>query len=331
MRQIETHSLGTTGIRMSELGLGCASMAGSFTAVPDEDIASTVRRAIVAGITYFDMAPQYGLGRAEHLVGDALRTQRAGKIVGTKVGRLLKPYHGPDANRQEWIAPFPFEEVYDYSYDGIMRSIEDSLQRLGLSEIDIAYVHDLGAMTHGAQHVQHWNVFKDSGYRALSALRASGTVKAIGLGVNEWEILADAMEIGEWDVFLLAGRYTLLEQKALPFLDTCAERGVSIVCGGPFNGGALMGTGKWNYEDAPATVLDHVRSLETFCRERSVPIGAAALQFPLAHKAVIAVLPGPKSVAELEGILAWWNTEIPAQFWADLSASGLIARDCPFP
>lgn len=327
--------VGKTGLEITTLGLGCATMAGMGTAVPDAQARATVARAIAAGITYYDAAPQYGFGRAEHLMGDALRDHRAGKIISTKVGRLLKPMPGPDKRvpAHSWVNPFPFDQVYDYSYEGIMRSFEDSLQRLGLAEVDIVYVHDIGAMTHGAdKNAGYWRQLVEGGYRALRELRDSGTVKAIGLGVNEWQVLMEALELGEWDVFLLAGRYTLLEQTSLePFLTACLKAGASVVCGGAFNGGALMGTGMWNYAKAPPAVIDKVHALEAVCAEFKVPIGAAALQFPLAHPAICNVLPGPKSPTELEGILEWWQFEVPAAFWSALVERKLVAAGTPLP
>lgn len=332
MGQFNTRRVGRTSLEISELGIGSASVAGNFFDVPDDEARHTITAALDAGITYIDTAPQYGLGRGEHLVGDAMRERHTGNVLATKVGGLLKPFTGirPPTN---WVRPFPFEIIYDYSYDGIMRSYEDSLQRLGLATIDMLYVHDIGVMTHGVErNAFHWKQFTEGGVRAVQELKSSGAVKAIGLGVNEWEVLLDVLAIADWDVFLLAGRYTLLEQTSLdPFLTTCLERGVAIVAGAPFNGGALMGSGTWNYAAAPAEVADRVRRLEQFCAARNVPIGAAALQFPLAHPAVCNVLVGPKSRAELQGILEWWNTAIPADFWQDLAAEGLVHPSAPLP
>ena len=333
MGSFKTRRVGQTGLEVTELGVGSATAAGIFNPVPDEQARSTIRAALDAGITYVDTAPQYGFGRAEHLVGDALRDRRKGVVLSTKVGRLLTPYTGTETFRSNWANPFPFDQVYDYSYDAIMRSFEDSRQRLGLAEIDILLVHDIGVMTHGAErNAVLWKQLADGGYRALLELKSSGLIKAIGFGVNEWEVLMDAFELGDWDVFLLAGRYTLLEQTSLdPFLTTCVKRGASIICGGPFNGGALMGTGKWNYGDAPPEIIKRVNDLEAFCKEFDVPLGAAALQFPLAHPAVCSVLPGPKSPEELNGILEWWNTPIAAEFWDALGERQLVAPGTPLP
>lgn len=332
--RFEKRRVGRTNLELTTLGLGGATLGGIFNPVPDEQARATVTRTLEAGIRYFDTAPQYGYGRSEHMVGDGLRAHRQDVVISTKVGRLLRPIRS-ESERQyphNWANPFPFEQVYDYTYDGIMRSLEDSLNRLGLSSVDILYVHDIGAMTHGEKNAEYWGQLSGSGYRALQELKAAGTISAIGLGVNEWEVLMDAFALGDWDVFLLAGRYTLLEQTSLePFLTTCIERGASVVCGGPFNGGALMGTGTWNYAKAPQEIIDKVRALEAVCNEFGVPIGAAALQFPLAHPAICNVLPGPKSPEELEGILAWWRTPIPGELWTALTERGLIAPGAPLP
>ncbi len=333
MPTFKTRRVGQTALEVSELGLGTATMAGIFSPVPDDQARATVGKALDAGITFYDTAPQYGFGRAEHLLGDGLRDRRAGTVLSSKVGRLLAPYAGTETFRNNWANPFPFEQVYDYSYDGVMRSFEDSRQRLGLASIEILLVHDIGVMTHGKeQNAIYWKQLADGGYRALTELKAAGLVKAIGLGVNEWEVIMDAFGIGDWDVFLLAGRYTLLEQTSLdPFLTTCLKRGASIICGGPFNGGALMGTGKWNYSAAPEHIIKRVGELEALCKEFNVPLGAAALQFPLAHPAVCNILPGPKSPAELEGILGWWNTPVPDALWAALAERKLVAPGTPLP
>jgi len=329
-----TRRIGRTGLDVTTLGLGGATLAGMMVEVPEEQARQTVGRALEAGITYYDTAPQYGFGRSEHVMGDALRWRRAGTVLSTKVGRVLKPVQSDTERVYEhsWAKPFPFDMVYDYSYWGIMRSFEHSLQRLGLSSVDILYVHDIGRMTHGERNAEYWSQLVNGGYRALTELKQAGTISAIGLGVNEWEVLMEAFELGDWDVFLLAGRYTLLEQTSLaPFLETCVKRQASVVVGGPFNGGALMGTGTWNYAKAPQAVIDRVKLLEDFCKEFDVPIGAAALQFPLSHPAVATVLPGPKSPAELEGILGWWQVKVPDAFWNALADRKLVAPGTPLP
>jgi len=223
--------------------------------------------------------------------------------------------------------------VYDYSYDGVMRSFEDSLQRLGLARVDILYVHDIGAKQHGAKaHSEIMRTFRESGYRALEELRRSGVVRAIGIGVNEREVLLEALEWGDWDAFLLAGRYTLLEQAPLDdLLPKCLSAGVSIVVGGPLNSGILAGRDTWNYKAAPPEVVARVDAIRAVCARHQVPLAAAALQFPLAHPAVAAIIPGPRSVAEFEANLRLLRYPIPTALWADLRDAKLLHPDAPTP
>jgi D-threo-aldose 1-dehydrogenase len=227
----------------------------------------------------------------------------------------------------------PFEVIYDYSYDGIMRSVEDSYQRLGLARIDILYVHDIGVYQHGAEaHAAHMRTLKDSGYRALDELKRGGVVSAIGIGVNESAVLLEALAFADWDVFLLAGRYTLLEQAPLDdLLPLCAARGTSIVVGGPLNSGILAGRDTWNYAAAPADVVSRVTAIRAICDRHNVPLAAAALQFPLAHPQVAAIIPGPRSEAEFTANLALMNHKIPAALWVDLRTAGLLHAAAPTP
>ena len=316
------------------LSVGTATIGGMADTVPEPQAQAMLERALELGIDYLDTAPFYGLGRSEHAVGRAMRGAHSRPpVLSTKVGRLLKPYYGPNGPREGWADPMPFEPIYDYSYKGVMRSFSDSQQRLGVAYVDVVYVHDIGTMVHEAEAAaKYWKQLAGGGFRALQELKDSGRVGAIGLGVNEWQVLVDAMEIGPWDVFLLAGRYTLLEQTSLePCLSSCLERGVAVVCGGPFNGGALVGSGTWNYEAAPKGVVERVQAIEEICRLYDVPIGAAALQFPLAHPAIVTVLAGPKSASELDGLVQWMDYEIPPDLWASLRHAGLIDEAAPIP
>jgi D-threo-aldose 1-dehydrogenase len=213
-----------------------------------------------------------------------------------------------------------------------MRSVEDSLQRLGLARIDMLYVHDIGRYQHGDAHPGHMRSLRDSGYRALQELKASGTVKAIGIGVNEREVLLEAMEWGEWDAFLLAGRYTLLEQAPLDDLfPKCVAAGTSIVVGGPLNSGILAGRDTWNYRTAPPEIVARVDKIRAVCDRHGVPLPAAALQFPLAHPAVAAIIPGPRDAAEFRANLDVLRHPIPAALWQELRAAGLLHPDAPVP
>jgi D-threo-aldose 1-dehydrogenase len=333
-RKFEKRRVGQTALEVTTLGFGAATIAGSYTPVSAEQARTTVAHALDSGIGYVDTAPHYGFGRSEHFVGDVLRERKGEAVLSTKVGRVMKPVRGPYEHGTEFVDPFPFQRIFDYSYDGIIRSFEDSLQRLGMNSVDIVYVHDLGAGTHSAEgNKPYWAQFTTGGgYRALQELRASGAVKAIGLGVNEWQVLMDAFELGDWDVFLLAGRYTLLEQTSLePFLSTCVKRGTSVVVGGPFNSGILAGGSTFNYAKAPDEIVAKVKSLAAVCDEFGVPLAAAALQFPLTHPAVCNVVAGPRSPLEIDGILDWWDVKIPGELWTTLAAKGLLAPGTPIP
>ena len=333
MEGFETRQVGRTRLRLTVLGLGTGTLGGHRIPATRDDGEAVVRAAWSAGVRYFDTAPFYGFGKACRIVGDALRElPREDWVLSTKAGRLLRPQtsSGPTGALRH---PMPFEDVFDYSYDGIMRSFEDSLQRLGLARIDILYVHDIGARQHGKDaHPGIMRMFRDGGYRALEQLRSSHQLAAIGIGVNEWEVLLEAIDWGDWDVFLLAGRYTLLEQTPLDdLLPQCLRSGVSVVIGAPFNTGVLAGGDTWNYRPAPPEIVDRVKRIRAICDSYQVPLVAAALQFPLAHPAIAAILPGPRNVDELEANAKLLRYPIPPALWADLRNAELIHPDAPTP
>ena len=317
--------IGRTPLEVTVLGLGCATLGGTRIPVTRQEAEAIVRAAWEGGVRYVDAAPYYGFGQAERAVGDALRDEpRDEWVLSTKVGRLLRPFPQvpPEPGRRH---PLPFGVAYDYSYDGIMRSFEDSLQRLGLARIDMLYVHDIGRYQHGDAHPGLMRALRDSGYRALQSLKGSGAVRAIGIGVNEREVLLEALEWGEWDAFLLAGRYTLLEQGPLDdLLPKCLERGTSIVVGGPLNSGILAGRDTWNYRMAPPEIVERVNAIDAVCDSHGVPLAAAALQFPLAHPAVAAIIPGPRDAAEFRTNLGLFRQPIPAALWDDLRQAKLL-------
>jgi D-threo-aldose 1-dehydrogenase len=332
MSVFEKRRIGRTSIEVTALGLGCATLGGTRVGVSREEAEAIIRAAWAAGVRYIDTAPYYGFGQAERCVGDAMRpVPRDEWVLSTKVGRLLRPRPTPaesDGNRH----PMSFEPVFDYSYDAVMRSFEDSLQRLGLARIDILYVHDIGAMQHGDAHPQLMRTLREGGYRALEGLRDGGAVGAIGIGVNERKVLLEAMEWGAWDAFLLAGRYTLLEQAPLDdLLPKCLAAGTSIVVGGPLNSGILAGRDTWNYRTAPPEIVARVDAIRAVCDGNRVPLVAAALQFPLAHPAVAAIIPGPRSVEEFNTNLELLRHPIQARLWADLRNAGLLHPDAPTP
>ena len=333
MTDIERRPLGRTALKVTALGLGCATLGGSRVPVRPNGAEAILRAAWAAGVRYVDTAPFYGFGQAERCVGDALReVPRDEWVLSTKVGRLLRPQVDVAATQHRQNR-MPFDAVFDYSYDAIMRSFEDSLQRLGLARIDILFVHDIGAMQHGRDaHPAIMRTLRDDGYRALEELRRGGLVRAIGIGVNEKEVLLEAMEWGAWDVFLLAGRYTLLEQAALDdLLPKCLSSGISIVVGGPLNSGILAGRDSWNYKAALPEIVARVDRIRAVCDSHQVPLTAAALQFPLAHPAVAAIIPGPRSVDEFSLNLKLLRYPIPSALWSDLQDAKLIHPLAPTP
>jgi D-threo-aldose 1-dehydrogenase len=314
-------------------GLGTGTLGGHRIPVSRAVADAVVGAAWSAGVRYFDTAPFYGFGQACRIVGDALReVPRHGWVLATKVGRLLRP-RIDSATAPAPSHPMPFDVVFDYCYDGVMRSFEDSLQRLGLAQIDILYAHDVGQRQHGKnRHSGIMRSFREGGYRALEELRSSGRVRAIGIGVNEREVLLEAMEWGMWDAFLLAGRETLLEQGPLDdLLPRCVRAGISVVIGAPFNTGILAGRGSYNYKPPSPEIVDRVKAIKAVCSSYRVPLIAAALQFPLAHPAVAAILPGPRNVEEFEANLSLLRYPIPPGLWADLRAADLLHPDAPTP
>jgi D-threo-aldose 1-dehydrogenase len=331
MAPFEKRRIGGTSLEVTVLGLGCATLGSSRIPVTRQEAEAIVLAAWAAGVRYIDTAPYYGFGQAERCVGDAMRwVPRDEWVLSTKVGRLLRPCQTTDETQRH---PLPFEAVYDYSYDGIMRSFEDSLQRLGLARIDILYVHDIGEMQHGSEaHPRLMRALRESGYRALAELRSAGVARAIGIGVNEREVLLEALEWGDWDAFLLAGRYTLLEQAPLDdLLPKCLTAGTSIVVGGPLNSGILAGRDTWNYKTAPPEIVNRVDAIKAVCDTHRVPLAAAALQFPLAHPAVAAIIPGPRNVEEFHANLKLLQHPIPAQLWTDLRDAGVLHPKAPTP
>ena len=338
MTTFEKRRIGRTDLAVDVLGLGCGSLGNLFRAVTDDEATAMLDVALARGIRHFDTAPHYGQGLSERRLGDALRPLEGREYaLSTKVGRLLAPA-GYARRRHGFVSPMPFDIVYDYGYDGVMRSYEDSLQRLGLDRIDILYMHDIGTVVHGDDNDRLFPIAMDGGYRALDELRRDGRVAAIGLGVNEYEVCEAALEHGDWDCFLLAGRYTLLEQEALDtFLPLCLERGCTVIIGGPYNSGILAtgvrdgGAGHYNYAEAPAAVVKKVAAIEATCEEFGVPMPAAALQFPLAHPAVASVIPGIGRAQRIDETLRLFATPIPAEFWAALVDRGLVRADAPVP
>ncbi|KMO17373.1 aldo/keto reductase [Methylobacterium indicum] len=340
MKVSDKRPLKRAGLELTALGLGTAPLGGLYAPVALADARATIEAAFAAGIRHFDTAPMYGLGRAEHLVGERLREEEPGGfVVSTKVGRLmsfdrpgrpLPPEAARNAFDSGWHNGLSFREVFDYSYDAILRSYDDSRQRTGLSKLDLLFVHDIGRVTHGDAHAHHWSALtRGGGFRALAELRSAGLIAGFGLGVNENEAILEAMEEADLDVCLLAGRYTLLDGSAADaLLPKARARDVALVMGGVFNSGILASTSgrkKYNYVDAPPGILAKAEALEAECRAFGVPLQAAAIQFPFRHPATANVVIGAKTASQLQQNVAWFEQPIPDALWRSLDDKGLIA------
>jgi D-threo-aldose 1-dehydrogenase len=327
-------------LAFTTIGFGTAPLGNLYRPLTEQDARAALDAAWDIGCRFFDTAPLYGLGLAETRLNGFLREHRAEQVLlSTKVGRLLDRCAPSERTGVGRFFDTPSRRVrYDYSYDGVMRSLEFSLERLGVDAVDILFCHDVDVFTHGSQEAADRRIaeFMAGGYRALDRLRAERTVKAIGAGVNEWQICETLAKAGDFDLFLLAGRYTLLEQESLQsFLPLCEKRGIGIVLGGPFNSG-ILATGPrpgafYNYDPAPPQILERVARIEAACKAHGVPLAAAALQFPLAHPAVVSVIPGGQSARELHQNVAALCHPIPAALWDDLKRAGLMREDAPVP
>ncbi|HEY8577786.1 MAG TPA: aldo/keto reductase [Devosia sp.] len=329
---MQTRPLGRTGLDVTTISFGGGGIGNLFKPSTRDDAEATLQGSWEAGIRFFDTAPRYGHGLSERRLGDFLRDKpRDSYVLSTKVGRLLTPLRGRTMTDYGFADPLPFEQEYDYSYDGIMRSFEDSLQRLGLDQIDVLYMHDIGRDTHGDAN-EHWQpIAFDGGLKAMTHLRDQGLVKAIGLGVNEVQVCLDALEHADLDCFLLAGRYSLLDHAgAAPLLDACRQRGASLVVGGVFNSGILATGPKpgamFNYAPASEEILSRARRIEQVCQAHNVPLATAALHFPFRSDVVASVLLGVSNTRNLERNLSGLSAEIPKELWADLQAEGLSAQ-----
>lgn len=335
----QLNRLGRSGVSVTALGLGGAPFGNMYAALPEAQVEAAIDTAWQAGLRYFDTAPLYGHGLSEHRMGHALRDKRRDDFIySTKVGWMLRPTDPATLDAGIFKQTLPFARETDYSYDGVMRSFEDSLQRLGTHRIDVLLIHDVDIWTHGSHDAwqQRLREVADGAYKAVARLRDEGVVKAIGAGVNESDACMALTEIGDFDAFLLAGRYTLLEQDALDdLLPRCAERGIGIVIGGPYNTGVLA-TGAvdgayYNYQPAPPEILTRVRAIEAVCARHEVTLASAALQFPLAHPVVASVIPGAVSADEVARNVATIGAPIPADLWAEFKAEGLLRADAPTP
>jgi D-threo-aldose 1-dehydrogenase len=312
---------------LPRLGMGTAGIGNLYAPVSSEVARATVDAAWGAGIRYFDTAPHYGFGLAERRLGEALATldPESRAIISTKVGRLLAPAPNGARERHGFVDADPFEPVFDYGRDAVLRSHEESLARLGRARVDVLLAHDLGELTHGSDSARHMHAFLDSGYGAMRELKEQGEVDAIGIGVNEIEVCLFLLERVELDVILLAGRYTLLDRSAGAWLlPLCSERGVRVIIGGPYNSGILaqptasQREPRFDYGAPPSSILAGAAAIERICEKHRVPLGAAALQFPFRHPAVASVIPGLVGEAQVHETLERMAAAIPERLWFEL-------------
>jgi D-threo-aldose 1-dehydrogenase len=310
--------------------LGCAQLGNLYRAVEDDDARAAVDAAWEGGVRYYDTAPHYGLGLSERRLGAALAQRpRDEYVLSTKAGRLLVPVERPTGRDDEGFDVLATSRrVWDFSRDGIFRSLEESLERLGLDRVDIVYLHDPD---------DHRDEVYAAAYPALEELRAQGVVRAIGAGMNQSAMLADFARNTDMDVFMLAGRYTLLEQHALDdLLPVCEERGISIVAAGVFNSGLLARAtpsddAKYNYDDAPGELVERARRIAQVCGRHGTTLPAAAVAFPLAHPAVVTVCVGARTRRQVERNERLFDEPPPAALWIELKELGLLRADAPVP
>jgi D-threo-aldose 1-dehydrogenase len=299
-------------VALSRLGFGGGPIGNLFSEVSDEDAAGALAAAWDAGIRYFDTAPHYGLGLSERRTGEFLRTRpRHEFVVSTKVGRVLEPFDGGgDDLAHGFAVPATHRRAWDFSADGVKRSLESSLERLGLDRVDVVYAHDPD---------EHWEQAISEAVPALLELRDQGVVGAVGVGMNQWPMLARFVREADLDVVLLAGRYTLLDRSGAPLLELCAERGVTVVAAGVFNSGLLAAptaNATYDYRAAPPGLVERAREIARACERHGVPLTRAALRFPLRHPAVASVLLGMRTAAEVRANTD--DTAVPAELWREL-------------
>jgi D-threo-aldose 1-dehydrogenase len=337
MDPTQRRKVGRTEVEVTTLSFGAAPIGNFIRPFTDREARAMVDQAWEQGVRYFDTAALYGHGLSEYRLGHALRERpREDYALSTKVGRVLHPAPRDSFDSGLWVDTPPMAAEYRYTYDGVMRSFEDALQRLMTDHVEIAFIHDVDRYTHGdAQEVMFTTAVED-GFKALVELRDQGAVRAIGFGVNEADVLAEAVRRTDSDAALLAGRYTLLEQDALDdLLPMCEDRGIGVVLGGVYNSG-ILATGprqgaKFNYGPAPAEVLDRARRLEAVCHRHGVPLPAAAIQFAAAHPAVASVCIGSRTQEQQSGTARYLDMDISPQLWTDLHDEGLIREDAPTP
>jgi D-threo-aldose 1-dehydrogenase len=342
VHNLERRSVTKGGLEVTIMGLGGTGLGNMYRAVETEAAIATVHQAYEKGVRYFDTAPVYGYGVSETRLGQALKSlPRQDVVISSKVGYDLVSIKPEEQRPQLWENPGLFRAEFDYSRDAVLRSLEGSLRRLDTSYIDMVAIHDPDEALHFAPGEDPYGRSRfreamEGAYPVLDELRSQGVIKAIGVGINQWQMLQDFVVAGQFDYFLLAGRYTLLEQEPLSsLLPVCEARGTKLVIGGPYNSG-ILATGAvegatFNTRPAPQYVLDRVRRIEAVCARHNVPLPAAALQFPLAHPIAVSVIPGARSPQEFDANLAYLHKPITADLWAELKQEGLIDAAAPVP
>jgi D-threo-aldose 1-dehydrogenase len=336
---LPTRELADTGLAVSVLGLGGAGLGELFETIEEDRAQDIVSTAWAGGIRFYDTAPWYGHGMSEHRMGHFLRQQdRDQYALSTKVGRLYRPASSPAYLTPPWVGGLPFELHFDYSYDGIMRSWEDSLMRLGLNRVETLVIHDLDSGYHGTGDVikAHKQALESSGWKALEELKGSGQIRAIGAGINADAMIPYFLESFDMDFMLVAMPYTLLDQEPLEdILPACINKGVSVVIGSPYASG-ILATGPvegalYNYAPADSVVLQKTRDIKAVCDSHGVSLQAAAMQFPLGHASVISVIPGATASEHVSANVANLTAEIPDSLWTDLKNEQLLVADAPVP
>lgn len=327
MNPLEKVPLGRSGLSVTRLGLGCASIGGLYGDIPDDQAIAVVRRALSLGLNLLDTAPLYGSGKSELRLGQALAgVPRDRYVLSSKVGRVLVPTK-QDPQVGAFNDPAPYQPVFDFSYDGVMRSFEASLNRLGVDRIDILHIHDPD---------NHWQEAIDGAYPALDELRGDGVIRAVSAGMNQWEMLARFAREGDFDCFLLAGRYSLLDQSALDeLLPLCVKKNIGILAGGTYNSGILAKGAHpgatYNYQEAPPEIAAKAKALEAVAARHQVDLRAAASQFVFAHPAITCIIPGTRRPERVQENFDLLTQEIPASFWAELRTEDLVRPDAPLP
>lgn len=333
---MKKRKIGKTNLFVSEIGFGGASIGNLYNECTNAAAKDVIETCLDLGINFFDTAPEYGHGLSERRMGDALRSQaKHDYVLSTKVGDILFARHDNSPQQSKFINKLPFHLRFDYSYDGVMRAFEDSLHRLGLNSIDILFVHDLDPVVHKeGSFLQHFNTYLDQGYKALDKLRSEGVIKAIGLGVKQWEVCAEAMKYGDYDCHMLQGNYTLLEQPAFDtFMDTCVKKQISILLAGPYASG-ILATGPvkgayFHHSEADDHILKKVKVIQDICESYHVPLQAAAIQFPLRHPAIASVVVGTASTHSMQQNVEFSQLSIPSALWDALKQQNIIPKESP--